>query len=419
MSDANLTTANAYLKEVYTPVNALEVMYHDNPFLALVPKDESFTGSDVKQPVIFANPSGQAVDFASAQAAAQGSSSVAFILNRNSNYGYATIRRELLLATVDDKGAFLRATKPEFMGAMNRVKRVLALYLYRTGTGSIGRVGSVVNNGNGKAAISLLNPRDVKNFEKNDSLMFSTSDGGGTTRTQSGATITNLDRVGGVITLSVPFNAGWSNGSISTGDYIYYNAALVTGGAPPTVLHGLQAWLSGSGATSTPYLGVDRTQDNVRLAGLFEDNSAYPIEEGLLNLATDIADLGDGHPDHALITPAAYNNLVKELGSKVRYTEAVTEKGGVKFGFVGVEINGPRGPIKVIPDYNCPSGVGFVLTLSSWKFRSLRQAPHWITDDNLDMLRLATSDSFEARFASYAELGCEAPGYNGQTLLAA
>jgi hypothetical protein len=27
MSDATLTTANAYLKEVYSPVNALEVMY--------------------------------------------------------------------------------------------------------------------------------------------------------------------------------------------------------------------------------------------------------------------------------------------------------------------------------------------------------------------------------------------------------
>src|SRR5208282_2080895 len=98
MSDATLTTANAYLKEVYTPVNALEVMYHENPFFAEVPKDETFTGIDVKQPVIYANPAGQAADFATAQAVAAGSSAVAFVLKRHSHYAYATIQRELLLA---------------------------------------------------------------------------------------------------------------------------------------------------------------------------------------------------------------------------------------------------------------------------------------------------------------------------------
>ena len=416
MSDATLTTANAYLKEVYTAVNALEVMYHENPFFAEVPKDETFTGIDVKQPVIYANPAGQAADFATAQSVAAGSSSVAFTLKRHPHYAYATIQRELLLAAGDDKGAFLRATKPEFMGAMNRAKRALSLYLYRTGTGSIGTVGSV-SNVNSVAAIVLSNARDVKNFEVGDRLQFSTTDGGGTVRSQVNA-ITHIDRIGGVLTLNVAFNAGWSNGSITAGDLIYY--AAVSAGAGNIVLNGLQAWLPGNTVTSSPFLGVDRTQDTVRLAGVYEDNSAYPIEEGLLNLATDIIDLGDGSPDRAYITPNAYNMLVKELGSKVRYTEVVTKSGGVEFGFKAIALTSQRGAdIAVIPDYNCPAGYGFVLTMSAWKLRSIKPVPHWITDDNLDMLRLATADSFEARFASYSELCCEAPGYNGQCKLAA
>lgn len=418
MADATLTTANAYLKEVYTPVNALEVMYHENPFFAEVPKDETFTGIDVKQPVIYGNPSGQSSDFATAQAVAAGSDSVAFTIKRHPHYAYATIQRELLLAAGDDKGAFLRATKPEFMGAMNRAKRALSLYLYRSGTGSLATVGSVSNTPGANATIVLGNARDVKNFEVGDSLVFSTTDGGGTVRTQAANRIVSVDRMNGTLTLNVPYNTGWSSGNISANDYIYY--AGTAAGVSNGVINGLQAWLPGGGVTSALFLGVDRTKDTVRLAGVYEDNSAYPIEEGLLNLATDIIDLGDGSPDRAYITPNAYNMLVKELGSKVRYTEVVTKSGDVEFGFKAIALTSQRGSdIAVMPDYNCPAGYGFCLTMNTWKLRSIKPVPHWITDDGLDILRLSTSDSFEARFASYAELSCEAPGYNGQAKLAA
>lgn len=417
MADGTVTTAAAWLKEVYTPVRVLQVMYQNNPALALIPKDESFTGADLKQPVIYANPAGQATDFATAQAVAQGSASVPFTIKRKFMYGYATVSRELMKATKDDKGAFLRYTRPEFEGCINRVKRALALYMYRTGTGSLATIGSVVNSG-GVAVITLANSRDAKNFEQNDSLQFSTTDGGGTTRTQTSNRITKVDRALGKLTLNVAYDAGWSNNPLTAGDYIYYAGAALN-----VAVNGFQAWLPGSDVTATPFLGVDRTPDPVRLAGVAgtnQDYSGLSIEEALMNLATDIADLGDGDPDYCFITPVAFNNLAKELGSKVRYTEAVTEREGVKFSFKGIALNGPRGSeIKIIADYNVPTGRAFMVELETWKLHSLGPMPEWVDDDGMSFLRLATSDSFEARFAGYGEIGCDAPGHNGQAKISA
>lgn len=89
-----------------------------------------------------------------------------------------------------------------------------------------------------------------------------------------------------------------------------------------------------------------------------------------------------------------------------------------EIGFRGILINGPRGPIKVIPDQNCPFGTAFMLQMDVWKLYSLGKAPKILDTDGLKMLRDSAADSVEVRVGYYAQLGCRAPGWNANVKLA-
>ena len=109
-----------------------------------------------------------------------------------------------------------------------------------------------------------------------------------------------------------------------------------------------------------------------------------------------------------------FADLEKALGSKVSY---IDEKINPQIGFRGILIHGPRGPIKVIPDQNCPKNVAFMLDMSMWKLYSLGKAPKILDSDGLRFLRESDADAVEVRVGYYAQLGCRGPGYNVRVAL--
>ena len=109
------------------------------------------------------------------------------------------------------------------------------------------------------------------------------------------------------------------------------------------------------------------------------------------------------------LTTQNFADLEKALGSKVSYVDV---KVNPEIGFRGILIHGPRGPIKVIPDQNCPNGVAYMLQMDVWKLYSLGKAPKILDSDGLKFLRESTADAVEARIGYYAQVGCRAPGFN-------
>ena len=104
-----------------------------------------------------------------------------------------------------------------------------------------------------------------------------------------------------------------------------------------------------------------------------------------------------------------FADLEKALGSKVSYVEKNIKP---EIGFRGILIHGPRGPINVIPDQNCPNGVAYMIQLDVWKLYSLGKAPRILSGDGLKQLRVSDADAVEVRVGYYAQLGCRAPGWN-------
>ena len=174
-------------------------------------------------------------------------------------------------------------------------------------------------------------------------------------------------------------------------------------------LSGLGAWLPSSAPASTDsFFGVNRSSDATRLAGIRFDGSSLPLEEALIGAASRVAREG-GKPDVCFMNYSNFADLEKALGSKVSYVDV---KASPEIGFRGILIHGPRGPIKVIPDQNCPKNVAFMLQMDVWKLYSLGKAPKILDSDGLKFLRDSSADSVEVRVGYYAQLGCRGPGYN-------
>jgi len=397
----DLTSFAPALKAYYTKDKVENMVYKNNPFLAMLPKMEKFYGKNLPIPIIYGNPTGRSATFATAQANKNNSLLKDFVLTRNHDYSLASIDNETLEASQNDAGAFMEAATVEIDGAIQSATRSFATAVFRDGSGSIGRINATVTG----TSLTLATTVDIVNFEVGMKLQFSTAatvaslvDSG------EAVTVSSIDRSAGsmVVTPSLTTIAG-----LAVNDFINVQGDL------ESKVKGLDAWIPAS-VTSTPFFGVDRTADSTRLGGSRYDGSAQPIEEALSD-ALALIEREGGSPDYCFMNYSNFSNLKKALGSKVQYVDI---PGPASVGFKGVMIDGNKNQLKVLADQNCPSAVAYMLQMDVWKCYSLGMAPKILDSDGLKMLREGTADSVEVRVGYYAQLGCRAPGWNGRVTLA-
>lgn len=411
MSGLNLTTFDAALKTLYTDQAVQNMVYKNNPLFALMPKYEQFLGRNLQIPLIYGNPQGRSHSFARAQVRGNVTSSnlKAFFLTRVNDYSIATIDNETLLSSKGDAGAFLEAATVEINGAINSLTRSAAIAQYKSGYGEIGQIkaGSSVSG----LTITLEVTQDVTNFEVGMELdVFATLTGAvkayGTSG--NGLIVTGVNRGTGVITFAYAVNDA-TNGvpTIAAGDYIAVRGDH--SGSILTKIAGLESWLpSTAPTTGDSFFGVDRSADVTRLAGQRQNSVGQPIEEALIDGAALVAREG-GALSHYLMGYEKYSELEKALGSKVQYIDM---KVNPEIAFRGIMINGPKGPIKVVPDQNCPANRVFGLQLDTWRHNSLGTAVRVLDTDGLQMLRQSSQDGVEVRWGYYSNVSCNAPGFN-------
>jgi hypothetical protein len=419
----NITNFTALLKEEFTDQRVANLTYKKNKLLGLLPKSKKFGGTDVKVPLIYGDP--QAIGpFTNAQTAKTSTqtSSVAFTLVRRKKYGFVTIDAETIKASEGNDAAFLEAKTSEIEGIFRGISRDLAIDLYRDGTGTLGTIASGV----GTPTVTLTNKADARNFEPG---MFVNGVNSGATR-NSGAKIqiTGVDTISG--TLTAGGNWTTSIAALANGDTLVRDGCLSTSGSTTgslPVVDGLAAWVPLSTTPlSSSFYGVTRSASPVRMGGVrYPYSAGEPIEEVLIGLSTLIGAEG-GSPDTCLISYENYGSLVKALGAKKTYEvtpmkrSAVMPDGSLSadVGFSGVKVVGPDGDIDIIPDNACPPDRLYMLQMDTWLFRSLGEAPGLLDLDDNKMLREASSDGYEVRIGYYANLQCNAPGWNGVAQLA-
>ncbi len=414
----------AALKELYTDDKDYmkDLVYKENPFLALVPKNESpdgFAGKYIPVPLEYGTPQGRSHTFANAQNQQTATSLASFFVYVIEDYQLVTITNLLMEQTKTNAGAFVDAAKLQMDGGFRNITNNIAFELFGDGSAVRGTIAS----GSGSGApytITLSNAQQIVNFEVGMSLQNVTITSGTVVINASSAlgVITSVNRATGVITVTASTDSSWTtagNGLVIAGDI--QAGALST--SSMEALSGLAAWIpTASPASNDLFWGVNRSADPTRLAGLRYDARAFTIEEGMTNALAFLNREG-GKPDLCVMDFASYAALVNSLGAKVQYVQVKHDE--VEVAFEGITFQSAYGKVTVLADRSCPPSTAYLLTMSTWKLRSLGKVPHILTYgmEGLEGLRVGNADALEIRIGYYGNLICCAPGWNCTVQLSA
>lgn len=403
----DMTSFDAALKEHYNNQMVENLVYKNNPLLAMLPKYESFGGRNYPMPLIYGNPQNRSSTFSNASGLSSESQVEAFTLTRVKNYSLAFVDGETLDASKGDKNAFMSALTTEIDGAFTSISNDIAFGIGRDSSGYRAQVNAEPSVAS-TTVITLKNSEDVVGFELNQDIVIWSAKSGGSQRLYDTGVTTGLisavDRSAGTITVNTAYTA---NGTIAADDFIFVN------GDRGNKISGLEDWIPDSAPTSTAFFGVDRSVDTNRLGGIRTTGTSMPIEEALVESAMDIGREG-GNPDYAFLNYKQYAKLIKSLGSKVQYIDL--DVNGV-VGFRGVLIHGANGPIKVLADRSIRDQRAYLLSMNTWELASLGPLAKMLQADGNKLLRQSSADAYEIRVGSYAQLGCKAPGHNGVVTL--
>lgn len=409
----DMTAASAVLKQRYTKKKLNTLSYNDNPTLAAMPKDETL-GSNafvfgLRNAVAQTRSWGT---FANAQAtsATAGSSSTynRFVVPHYNDYTTANITGDAIDSAKGNENALIDVLTNEIDGALYTASRSLAIAMFKNGGGARGQIstGSTIS----ATSITLADVTSITNFEVGMALNTSTTDGTSGSVKSGTAYIIAVDRDLGTITVSSSLGGAataWNTciATVAVSDSIFqvgdFGAAMV----------GISGWVpSTAPGSSDSFYGVNRSSDATRLGGVRFNGAGGPFEETLIESAARLGREGS-QPDMAIMNPLDFSPLVKALGAKVIY-DRVKAFDDADIGFDAVKIVGPRGPIKVMSDLNCPKGTAYMLKLDTWSMRSIGKAPRIIDLDEVSMLRVATADAYEVRIVSRVCITCDAPGWN-------
>lgn len=405
-----VSTYAAMMKEYYTDFIIANMVFRNAPFLAMIHKNSDIEGETWDVPIIYGDPQAGSASFTAAQGNKGNISSTKFQISAADEYSFAAVTRKVIKATRTNRGAFLPAVKPNVDGAINTVKRSLAIQLYRDGSGAKGQIQSIDDSGS-NGIITLGNTttgavrHEAVNWQKGEKFQLSDTKTGGSLRNSGAtATIVAVDRSSGTITVSGKLSASIAAGAAN--DYMYRH------GDYDSIIKGLDAWVPSSAPGSTTFNGVDRSADPDWLGGIRFDGTGANISDALIDGQSEVATIGDGMPDHAFAHPSVFRALLKEMGAKV---ELDTYRLNQVISFKGLTVQGDAGEMRIVPDRYCLPSAIFALQLDTWELGSMGALPE-IFDDGTDqeMLREGSSDGYEVRIGGYGNVSCHAPGYNGR-----
>lgn len=395
------TTSFAAALKILYPKGLSVLQYDNNPTLVAMPKANDFEGDYWAITLRYGNVSGGSASLSTAITNDGASAYTKFQVTRKKDYTVASLSGEVIDASASNKGAVIDALKSETDSAMNNFSRSSGTNLFGNGSG----VRAQVLSGYAGNTVTLTNPDAIVGFEVGMYVQASATNTSASTPRTGTVQITGVDRDLGTLTIAGnPWNTQIT--SFVNGDYIGRAGDI---GAMPV---GIAGWVPASAPTNTPFFGVDRTADVTRLGGIRVTGSGAAKEETAVKAMTRVYREG-GKPSHLVMNASDYQSLVWSLGAKVEYIREDGKGDAAGFGFEGIKLFGPTGPVMVYPDPNLgATGTAYLLQMNTWKRRSLGECPKFLMADGLKMLRGATTDTYQFRIGSYYNYGCDAPGYN-------
>ena len=410
MAALDLASFDAALKKYYTDDRVKNLVYKSRPLLAMLPKQTKIGGKSFEVPITIGAVGGRSKTFTDALTAKNPSTHRRFSMPLRRNYALADIDGLTMEASVGDRNAFFEAATSEIDAALRQVANDAAYDVYRDATGLRGTI--AVGGAAGAPTYTLAIIEDIHAFEVGmtlESVLFAAGVGGAID-TSTGV-VTEVDRAAGTFTVSP--DPGYNDT-----DFIFALGDASAGATRPDKIQGLGGWLPDPATvTATLFFGVDRTEDVTRLAGVFYDAVAAgdDVEQALVNAGAALFTEG-GAPTHVFMHPTRVAELDRLLEQRGRYDKV--QSADAEIGFEAIVVHTGGGTVMVMGDPWCPKDLAYMLQMDTWKLCSLGTVPKIIRHDGNRLLRVANADAVEVRTGYYAQLSCNAPGWNCRILLA-
>jgi hypothetical protein len=414
-----------------------DLVFNKNRFLSMVDKDETemgLGGLNFPIPVLYDVGGGGSANLGTAQTYQTAPATATFLLTTVNVYRVGSIQNQFLRASAQNIGAFMPAAKMNvkslYMGAANDI----AYQMFSDGSGTRGSYGA--NGGSGSinnGVITLDNLGQVYQFSVNMALNSFSVSGATATQSTGGAIgyVIGVDTGAGTVTVSPTLQgaagtpSGWSTSFPflgRAGDTLFSTNGLLS--ANMLCIAGLGAWIpSVAPSSSDSFFTQNRSVSPIKLAGLRFTGSSESIQDALIDATNQLAAQSSeaGDPDVIFINPVSYQTLVKNLTGQGQYQMVrakVNEE--VEISFKALVLPTANGEISIIQDRNCPAQTAYILTMKTWKLRSLGKIPQFLTFPGFyDMLGfpIPGQDAVEIRVGGYLNLACNAPGANAVVAL--
>lgn len=426
------------LKELYSDDAWVmkDLVFNRNPALALIDKDETEMGMGGKNfpvPVMSDTGAGRSANFGNAQSYQTAPVTQEFFVTRVQNYSLATLTGDFLRASAQSIGAFMPGAELNVKSAFQSIGNDLAHDIFGDGSGVRGSYG--VGSGSISTGVITLDAVSMSlQFSVGMALVSYSVSGQTPTQSTSGnlGYVIAVDTSLGTVTVSATQNGSagtptnWSTSFpylAQVGDVNFVSNGLSS--ANMLKIAGFGAWIPSSApGGSDNFFGVNRSSAPTKLAGLRFAGSNESIQDALIDSVNQLAANGSeaGDPDFIFINPTSYQVLVKQLTSQGVYQmikAKINEE--VNISFKALVLPTANGEIAIIQDRNCPAQVAYIITLKSWKLRTLGKCPQFLTYPGFyDQLGipLVNSDAVQLQIGYYGNLTCNAPGANAVVSLA-
>lgn len=437
---SSATTNVQTLKELYSDDAWVmkDLVFNRNPTLALIDKDESEMGLGGKYftiPVLSDTGAGRSAAFGTAQTYQSAPQTQEFEVTRVSNYSLATLTGDFLRASAQSIGAFMPGAELNVKSAFQAIGNDLAHDIFGDGSGLRGTYGASGGAGSiSTGVITLDNVGQAMFFSVGMALVSYSVSGLTPTQSTSAALGYVIAVDTGLGTVTVSATAGGAAGTPTSWSTTFPNLAqagdvnFISNGlssANMLKIAGLGAWIpSTAPGGSDSFFNVNRSVAPTKLAGLRFNGSSESIQDALIDAVNQLAANGNeaGDPDFIITNPTSYQTLVKQLTSQGVYQmikAKINEE--VSISFKALVLPTANGEVAILQDRNCPAQTAYVLTLKTWKLRSLGKMPQFITWPGFyDQLGIPVpgSDAIQLQVGYYGNLTCNAPGSNAVVTLA-
>ncbi len=378
-------------------------------------------------PVLADTGAGRSANFGNAQQYQTAPQTYEFNVTRVQNYSLATLTGDFLRASAQNIGAFMPGAELNVKAAFQSIGNDLAHDIFGDGSGTRGTYGlgaGSISSG----VITLDNLGMVYQFAVGMALVSFSISGQTPTQSTSAALGYVIAVDTGLGTVTVSTTQGGTAGTPTSwsvsfpylaqvGDVNFISNGLSS--ANMLKVAGFGGWIpSVAPGGSDNWFNVNRSVSPTKLAGLRFSGSNESIQDALIDSVNQLAANGSeaGDPDFIFINPVSYQTLVKQLTSQGVYQmikAKVNEE--VSISFKALVLPTANGEIAILQDRNCPSQTAYIITLKTWKLRTLGKCPQFLTYPGFyDQLGIPVpgSDAIQLQIGYYGNLTCNAPGAN-------